>query len=122
MWCDFSVTLRVFCNKCQLFTNEKYLCERVGGSTAVNVRFDINTRSVIAFRGIGCGHSAISDWAGVMNMSYTLSCDSYTNTHKRIEESSSNTFEEISIQSCVAIEKAYAELGIHPVDHVAYAT
>ncbi len=110
--CGFSVKLRVFCNNCQLFNNEQYLC--VGGSTAANVPFDINTRSVLAFRGIGCGHSAMSDWAGVMNMPYTLSRDSYTKTHERIEVSSSITFDEISNQSRAAIEKAYAELGIHP--------
>ncbi len=38
----FSVKLRVFCNNCQLFTDEPYLCERLGGSTAVNVQFDNN--------------------------------------------------------------------------------
>ncbi len=49
-----------------------------------------------------------------MDMQYTLSRDFYTKTHQKIEESSSITFDEISNQSRAAIEKSYAELGIHP--------
>ncbi len=112
----FSIKSNLFCPNCELFSIEEHLCNRVGGSTSVNVPWDINTRAVLAFRGIGCGHSAMRQWASVMNLPYSLSNDAYKTGHKRIEESSTKVFSDIAAKSRVAIEKAYSELGVYPDD------
>ena len=107
----FSVKSSIVCQTCKVFAKEQYLCERVGGSSSPNSPWDINTRAILAFRGIGCGYTAMRDWASVMNMPYTISRDTYTKGHQKIEESSAKTFELISEQSRTNIEKAYEEVG-----------
>eukprot|EP00112_Aurelia_sp_Birch-Aquarium-sp1_P015507 Seg3441.4 transcript_id=Seg3441.4/GoldUCD/mRNA.D3Y31 product="hypothetical protein" protein_id=Seg3441.4/GoldUCD/D3Y31 len=77
---------------------------------------DINIRAILAFRGIGCGYSAMREWASTMNMPHYLSCDAYASAHNKIAKASSNTFKEIVAESRKAIVNAYGEIGEHPDD------
>ena len=104
----------ISCTNCNLYSKEKYLCERVGGSKSSTAPWDINCRAILAFRGIGCGYSAIRDWANVINMLHSLSHDTYKKGHNRIQESSAETFKKIFERTRQAIQAAYGELGICP--------
>ena len=47
------------CSRCLAFTDNRFFCKPVGGSVYQGSSFDINIRSVLAFRGIGSGFSNI---------------------------------------------------------------
>ena len=110
----FSAKAAIMCKICESPAKENYLCERVGGSKSPNEPFDINIRATLAFRGIGCGYSAMRDWASVMDMPYSISRDSHTRAHHKIEEASKATFNEMVKQSRDAIGQAYDEIGVYP--------
>ena len=54
----FAVNGSILCSHCET-TKKEYLYQRTGKSKSVTEGFDINARAVLAFRGIGCGLSAI---------------------------------------------------------------
>ena len=100
--------------KCEERLAEGHLCERLEGSKSPNESFDINTRAVLAFRGIGCGYCAIKKWRGVLNMPYSMSQNGYTKCQEKIEEGSIKTFLSIVTISREKITAAYEEIGVHP--------
>ena len=104
----------ISCSTCEKILEERYLCERVGGSQSPNTAFDINIRSILAFRGIGCGYSAIKQWCGIMNMPHCLSQGGYTKNMERLEKSSLETFSAISEKTKDAIVDSYGEIGVLP--------
>ena len=111
----FAVKGSILCSHCET-TKKEYLCQRIGKSKSVTEGFDINARAVLAFRGIGCGLSAIRQWCGIMNMPYTISQNMFTKNQQKVQEASKATFNEISEQSRKAITEAYSDLGIHADD------
>ena len=93
---------KLSCSYCKNFTNEGYLCERVE-SASKNAAFDINIRSVLAFRGIGCGFSAMREWGSIMDMPFIPSQDTYTKALSKIEEASVKTFDSVKEKSRAVI-------------------
>ena len=65
--CGFSCKIKVQCTDCGKEILSMFSCQRVGSATSSRRPFDINLRSVLAFRGIGCGFSSMKDWCGTMN-------------------------------------------------------
>ena len=112
--CGFSGKGELTCQECSQFSNEEYLCARVGNSKSTRAPFEINVRATLAFRGIGCGYAAIKEWCGLMDMPYSISQDSYTKNQAKIQKASMETFDELSKQSVGAITAAYADMGVHP--------
>ena len=110
----FSAKAKTFCSNCSGFEDKRFFCERGGGSTLATVPFDINIRSILAFRGIGSGFSNIKHWCGIMNMPHCLSQGGYTKTLEKIESCYLETFNDISIKSRDAIVKAHHDIGIEP--------
>ena len=49
------------CPHCEKTLSNEYLCKRLGNSTSTRCPFEINVLSTSAFRGIGCGHSAMKN-------------------------------------------------------------
>eukprot|EP00795_Rhopilema_esculentum_P017497 gene17497-9115_t len=114
--CGFSANGVIFCPTCEIPVKANYLCERVGGDKSPNKPFDVNIRATLAFRGIGCGYSAMKKWANTMNMPYALSRDAHVNAQNKVSEACCKVFQDISVQTRKAIEEAYCEVGVYP-DH-----
>ena len=110
----FSTKGKTFCSHCRSFEDKLFFCERVGGSSHSTVPFDINIRSILAFRGIGSGFANIKQWCGIMNMPHCLSQGGYTKNLEKIESSSLTTFNNISVKSRDAIVNAYHKIGVDP--------
>ena len=112
----FSSYAVLSCSACQCVILKDYLCKRLGNTQSTRSPFEINVLSTLAFRGIGCGYSAMKNWCGTMNMPNCLSQDSYHQNQLRVAEASKNTFNDISKKSVKAIFNAYSELGVEPDD------
>ena len=110
----FATKGKSYCSRCLAFTDNRFFCKPVGGSGHPGSPFDINIRSVLAFRGIGSGFSNIKQWCGIMNMPHCLSQRGYTKNLEKIENSSLDVFETIVSKSRDAIVKAYNEIGVVP--------
>ena len=110
----FAAKARSFCTACENNVSEDFLCKRVGDSASSNVPFEVNMQAVLAFRGIGCGFTAIREWRGIMNMPYHLSQDGYTTIHERLNSASKSCFKDIQQKSIEAVFSAYAETGVYP--------
>ena len=110
----FATKGKTSCRRCCSFTDNRFFCERVGGSGHTGSPFDINVRSVLAFRGIGSGFSTIRQWCGIMNMPHCLSQRGYTKNLEKIENASLKVFETIVSKSRHSIVKAYKEIGVVP--------
>lgn len=110
----FSVKGQLECGTWQQSLAKSYMCNRVSDSSSGSVAFGINIRTVLAFRGVGCGHSAIRKWCGIMNMPYSLSKNGYSKNQKKIEEAALKTFESISDSSRSGIVAAYEDIGVEP--------
>ena len=110
----FATKARLACEVCDKVVKEDFLCERVGGSKSQTDPFDVNLRATLAFRGIGCGHSAMKEWASTMNLAHVMSYDAYRTAHQKIADASRHTFQEIASKSREAIVSAYNEIGEHP--------
>ena len=91
----FAAKAELYCSTCENGVVEDYLCRRVANSDSMNVPFEVNSKAVLAFRGVGCEFSSIKEWCGIMNMPYHLSQDTYTNTHSKINVASKETFKEV---------------------------
>ena len=113
----FATKARLVCEVCDELVKEDFLCERVGGSKSQTDPFDINLRATLAFRGIGCGHSAMKEWASTMNLPHLVSYDSYRTAHQKIADASKQTFQEIVSKSRESIVTAYKEIDEHPDEY-----
>ena len=91
--------------------HEGYLSERIGGSHSTNRPFEVNTRSVFAFMGIGCGYTAMRDWSTIMNFPNCPSEYAYQTTKEKLITASKETFDEVATQSVEVIRQKHAELG-----------
>ena len=110
----FAIKGAVICEVCQETVCEQYMCERVDNSSSSRAPFEVNTRAVIAFRGIGCGQSAMQRWCGTMNMPNCLSSPAYQNIQTKLNVATKETFGEVSKTTHEAIVKSYEEVGIKP--------
>ena len=108
----FAANAKLSCSNCKEFASEGYLCERLANSTSKNAPFDINIRSVLAFRGVGCGYSAMKEWGSIMDMPFVPSQDTYTKAHNKIEEASTKTFTTVKEHSRSVIRDAYSAVGV----------
>ncbi len=70
----------------------------------------------VAFRGIGCGHSAMQNWCGTMNMPSCLSDNGYLTVNRKINQACKETCQEVNKAVREAIVKSYAEMGVTPDD------
>ena len=112
--CGFAVKCVVICDTCEDVIIEQYMCERIGSVATSRAPFEINTRAVVAFRGIGCGQSAMQSWCGTMNMPNCLSHTAYQTVQSKLNVATKETFLEVSKTVQQAIVKSYEEVGIKP--------
>ena len=104
----------VYCGSCETVINEGYLSERIGGSHSTNRPFEVNTRSVFAFMGIGCGYTAMRDWSTIMNFPNCPNKYAYQSTKEKLISASKETFDEVATKSVEIIRQKHAELGELP--------
>ena len=112
--CGLSSKLEVACSECEDVVVRQYSCQRVGDAHSSNVPFDVNIHAVFAFRGVGCGFSAIKKWCGLMNFPSCLAYNTYSSNLTKLESSSRQTFEEIKKTTGKAIRDAYADVVVLP--------
>eukprot|EP00794_Sanderia_malayensis_P018474 gene18474-biopygen15564 len=109
----FAAKVIIKCSNCDGFSQDEYLSQRVGEpEKKKNAPFDVNVRATLAFRGVGCGHAAMKEWCGTMNMPAVLSKASFIEINNRLEDAATKTFKSISLQSREMIKAAYADVGI----------
>ena len=89
-----------------------FLCDRVGGEQSTRQPFEVNTRAVVAFRGIGCGFTAVKDWCSLMNMPNSMSKCTYTARQTEIHAASVDTVAKVMEKSVSSIRSAYQDMGI----------
>ncbi len=110
----FACRIAIKCINCETFEREEYSSQRIGQpGSGKNTPFDVNVRSTLAFRGVGCGYSAMKEWCGMMNMSSVLSKNAYINTNNKIEEAASKTFKSVAETTREILKDAYAEVGVN---------
>ena len=114
--CGFAAKAKITCRNCDEICGTSFLCERVGNSQSQNIPFDINVRATLAFRGIGCGFSAMKEWSGMMNMPFVLTQNSYIEHNNKLEEGSRKAFNQIGQETTKEIFKAYSAVGVQPDD------
>ena len=114
--CGFAAKVKIFCSNCDEICGTNFLCERVGDSRSQNMPFDINVRATLAFRGIGCGSSAMKEWSGMMNMPFVLTQNSYIEHNNMPEQGSMKAFKQMSQEAAKGIMKAYSAIGLQPND------
>ena len=108
-------TLR--CVECSNAVHEGFLSNRLGGEEHSRNPFEVNILATLAFRGVGCGYSAMKEWCGTMNFPHHLSEKSFRDSHMKIRDASKETFQQIQRTSIEAIKNAYAEVGVEPDEH-----
>ena len=81
-----------------------------------NVPFEINVRATLAFRGMGCGFSAMKEWSGIMNMPFVLTQNSYIEHNNKLELGSMKACKQMSQEATKGIVKAYSTTGVQPDD------
>ena len=113
MACGFAMQGTVICSTCDEVIHEEYLCQRIGGTKSTKAPFEINTRATLAFRGIGCGFTAMKEWCGIMNIPHTMSLVSFSSHQKKLHGASLVMTENVREQSKQAIRKAYKKIGIN---------
>ena len=79
-----------------------------------NVSSEINVRSILAFRGIGCGYESMQQWLALMNMPHSPSLNIYHKNVKKIELGAMKCFENISERTHPAIREAHEKVGVIP--------
>eukprot|EP00795_Rhopilema_esculentum_P002650 gene2650-847_t len=109
----FSVKYQLNCSKCGQFISEGYLCQRIEESKS-SMPFELTTRAILAFRGIGCGYSDITEWCGMMNMPYKMSHDTYSRHNAKVHEASKSCFKNVQEKSIDVIKQAYRDIGVVP--------
>eukprot|EP00112_Aurelia_sp_Birch-Aquarium-sp1_P022795 Seg6549.1 transcript_id=Seg6549.1/GoldUCD/mRNA.D3Y31 product="hypothetical protein" protein_id=Seg6549.1/GoldUCD/D3Y31 len=110
----FAASSKLSCKSCNHVSHDGHLCKRVGNSMSTRSPFEVNLLATVAFRGIGCGYSAMSDWCGTMNIAHVLSKNGYQKAQKKLEEASKQAFRKVSEESVEAIFESYAEDGVQP--------
>ena len=110
----FAAKCHVICPTCEEYKHEQFVCTRLGDSDSTRVSFEINTLATLAFRGMGCGYSAIKEWCSTMNMPYDISYNLYSKNQQKIAEASAVTFKDIVVKSKGAITEAYRAVGVVP--------
>ena len=110
----FAAWGEIFCSHCEAVICGESLCQCVGQSSSSKAPFEINLRATLAFRGIGCGFSAVKEWCSLMNMPHSLSQDTYTKCHDKLGVKAKETFEGIQKASRNAVSAAYKDIGIVP--------
>ena len=110
----FSSRGKVSCPVCNEEIDEQFTCKRVGGSESSRSPFDINMRATMAFRGVGCGYAAMSEWSGTMNMPNHLSQNAYMSNHSKLQTASKETFKVIVAETRQAIKDTYKDIGVVP--------
>ena len=113
----FASTGKVRCTSCDVVVKQHLLCERSDRSESTKSPFEVNMRAIVAFRGIGCGYSAIKEWCEIMNMPFYFSQNTYNKINGKLNIASKETFNEIRQQSVVAVRDAYREIGVVPDDN-----
>ena len=109
----FAAKIVIECTNCMGYSRADYSSQRIGEpGSARNAPFDVNVRSTLAFRGVGCGHSAMKDWCGTMNISSVLSKNAYTSTNNKLEEAALRTFDVVSQTTRKILREAYAQIGV----------
>ena len=73
--------------------------------------------AAVAFRGIGCGYSAMEDWCGNMNTVHCQNSSAYQKNCERINVASQETFEKVRGESVETIIKQYESIGVLPDDN-----
>ena len=114
----FSTAVRVVCSRCEYILFDGNLCKRVGDSLSPRSPFEVNMLASVAFRGIGCGYSAMRDWCGTMNINHCLSRNGYQKMQGRIQDASKKTLEEITDRSDEVIFEKYGEGGVKPDENI----
>ena len=71
-------------------------------------------RATMAFRGIGCGFAAMSEWSGTMNLPNHLSQNAYANNHSKLQSAARDTFKIVNKEAKEAIKDAYHDIGVVP--------
>ena len=110
----FAARCFLICSNCEATFCEDYLCKRVADSKSSRSPFEINMLSTVAFRGVGCGYSAMRDWCGTMNIAHCPTQTAYQKAQAKVEEASKSTFDEVSQTSLRGIFDAYAKVGTMP--------
>ena len=83
--------------------------ERIGSVVNSHALFEINTRAVIALRGIGCSQSAMKSCCGTMNMPNCLGHTTYQIVQSKLNVATKETFLE---EHCS--RPLYEEVGVKP--------
>ena len=96
---------KVHCSSCATILYEDYLCNRLGNATSTRTPFEINILATLAFRGIGCGFSAMNDWCSSMNIAHCLNPSAYPKNVVRLHSASRKTFDEVATKSVETIFK-----------------
>lgn len=113
----FSAYGTLHCVECSNVLHEGFLSNRLGGEEQSRNPFEVNILATLAFRGVGCGYSAMKEWCGTMNFPHYLSEKSYRESHMKIRDASRETFEQIRSTSLEAIRNAYSEIGVESDEH-----
>ena len=95
----FSHKLSLQCQKCgilEMFHSSPVTDNANPNSIARRSMFDINLRSVVAFREIGKGHKSMSTFAGFMNLSKPISKTQYDRANEKLLKA----YQDVCFQSC----------------------
>eukprot|EP00795_Rhopilema_esculentum_P011842 gene11842-2380_t len=76
--------------------------------------FELTTRGILAFRGIGCGYSDITEWCGMMKMPNKMIHDTYTKHNAKVLEASKSCFKNVKEKSIDVLKQAYRDIGVVP--------
>ena len=104
----------IYCDTSKEVISENYLSERIGDNTSSKRPFEVNTRAVFAFMGIGYGLSAMKEWLTMMNMPNCLNKTSYHGIKSKLATRSQETCSDICKKSFEIIRQKYLELGALP--------
>ena len=111
----FASNARFSCDACMNSIAEEFLSDRVvSNSETGEAPFEINLRATIAFRGISCGHSALTEWGSVINMPRFLAKTTFTSLQERVCEGSKKACNEISQKTVETLKEAYKKIGVVP--------
>ena len=93
-----SSLLRISCTDCE-FTTSSYTSKTVNESESRGLKpFEVNTRSVYAFRNIGVGHKGIERFCGLMNIPQPITVVAYN----KISDNITTAAEEVAVKSMKA--------------------
>ena len=112
----FASKARVICGECMTSIAEEVLSERVVSNNEAIGRspFEINLRAAVAFRGIGCGHSALTEWGSIMNMPRLLAKTTFQSLQERVCEGSRKACNEVLQKTVEKVKMAYKKIGVVP--------